>query len=179
MKKLYSNYKNKIICIGLIAIFFILAVINLGENTFPETVWKEKTETEGVLKIKFAEEKEISKIVLLNGVGDSTISILEGENPLTEITQDYGNVFFWMKADIRVTANELNLKYTKKPEIREIGFLDIENNFIKIEEIFDNNTKEEIEELYDEQEYLVKDPSHFSGAYFDEVYYARSGEEFL
>lgn len=177
MTEFLKKNKDKIICISLILLFFIIAVTNLGSTKAPETTWA-GSESD-ILRIKLEEKQYVSKVVLLNGIGEGTIEISEKDQILGTITQDYANVLSWQALDLPVYTEYIYLTFTGDVKIKEIGFLNIDNEFVTIQEVMNETNRESVKELYDEQDKLIEIPSYYNSTYFDEVYYARSSEEFF
>lgn len=178
MKNFLNKYLDKIICIGLMMIFFIAVIINLGSTDSPVSLW---SGTDGeMVSIQFVKKEKISKILFFNGIGEGEIQIkLKDGSIMANYKQDYSNVLKWVAINLPLNTEHLYVTVTGNIVIKEIGFLNGENEVIKIKSIKNETNHVSIPELYDEQNILEKVPSYHNSAYFDEVYYARSAEEFL
>ena len=168
---------------AIIAVYSVIAFINLGNMYAPET---ETVISDAAVTIDFGEEKEIAKTEFYNGARElnenRNIDFKYLDKNKREVLDDNntsGAVFYWTIKDTNTKARYVVVSTgTTDAEplaLKEICFLDSEGNQIKPVNMEDSR----VANLFDEQEMASWSKDFMSGTYFDEIYHARTAYEFI
>ena len=173
--------KTDWIILGIIILFYtIISFINLGSLKNPQTFIEFNPQTEAIIEIE-GEAKLVSKIRDYSGKETGKYKVLgsiDGENYREITTFEDKYVFQWKDTKV----NE-ELKYIKivlvnskhnKGYIGEIQAYD--ENGEKLQMKAESN-KDKL--LIDEPDAVPEEISYLNSTYFDEIYFARSGYEYL
>lgn len=185
-KSRIRNALSKITRIDIIAMVVITAVYScvalydLGDNHAPET---EYMVSEGSATIDLGAEYDISEVKFFLGSYE-----LESNRPLTIITKDSsnkvtssqniseGSVFYWNEEQLSSNARYITLTTIgDNLSVKEFAVLDAEGNIIMPV----SASPESASALFDEQSEIPERASFRNGTYFDEIYHARTGYEFI
>ncbi|MDO5520270.1 MAG: glycosyltransferase family 39 protein [bacterium] len=188
--------KDFLIMFGITAVYAAIALYNLGFMYAPESSWATYEENATVdfdfgstvdinkmsaylgnyegrkfeIEYRNSENEEWNK--LINPSYDASEE--QSDSTVTEYTFELSSVFCWNSLNLDVEARYLRLiSKSEKAVINELVFLDA--NGVKL--IPANS--EQYTELFDEQDMYEPKESYRSGTYFDEIYHARTGYEFL
>lgn len=172
--KLHFTKRDKIYCIALTAVYAIVALINLGTTTAPETAWYGQAgET---VRIEFGQTAEIAEIRVFGGFYTGSISLTADDSMIYFYTEEDGNMFRWKEIanGVPCTTSGITLSVTNGTVwFNEIAFFDAEGNYIPA------SAEGEAALLVDEPDEVPETPSYLNGMYFDELYHARTAYEHL
>lgn len=164
----------------IIVVYGFIAFYNLGDTKAPQTFTNIGTKN---VEIDLGEEKEISQLRVYLGsyqLDDNRklcISYLDkdGNNIYTQ-EENSGAVFYWSMFDVNVSARYIILKSTDKNlSIMEIGIIDSDKNKLTPANISDPD----VMPMFDEQDLIPERATYLNSTYFDEIYHARTGYEFV
>jgi len=173
--------KDRLLLLGLTAIYGITTLVNLGTLQAPETAWQSGTVGETV-RIEFAGETEISEYRIFPNLGSATVNpsgtvLLKAGSFETTYEQNYDTMFRWDCRPVQFTADHVELMlYQGQVKLNEIAFFDTAGQLVKAQIVSPSGTQSA---LLDEQDTVPQDASYFNGMYFDELYHARTAYEHL
>jgi predicted membrane-bound dolichyl-phosphate-mannose-protein mannosyltransferase len=182
IKKLAGITKKDYIIMFIISfIYAIVAFSNLGDHKFPKTFLKTKKESNAI--IDFNSQQYLKRIQVLNGVRpDKKISLYFSDDCINwRDNTDFEfkgvtHVFKWEEKKLGVQARYVNIVFKDDDMyVYEIAFRDNENKILPIKIIFNDDAKN----IFDEQNLVPESSDYKNSTYFDEVYHARTGFEFL
>ena len=176
-------------CLGIIIVLFsIVAFYNLGSTHIPNSGWKPEEKRESV--ILEIEDHPIDKIYYFLGTENNPNARSEEDVFLIEASDDLENweevttiqehlfLFSWIKEDVDIQDKRYIRVTGLDPYIsmNEIAFkLKGEKEFSKVEVLeSDHSTGEN---LIDEPEEVLLEPTQANGIFFDEIYHARTAYE--
>ena len=176
-------------CLGIIIVLFaIVAFYNLGSTHIPNSGWKPEEKGESV--ILEIEDHPIDKIYYFLGTENNPNARSEEDVFLIEASDDLENweevttiqehlfLFSWIKEDVDIQDKRYIRVTGLDPYIsmNEIAFkLKGEKEFSKVEVLeSDHSTGEN---LIDEPEEVLLEPTQANGIFFDEIYHARTAYE--
>ena len=176
-------------CLGIIIVLFaIVAFYNLGSTHIPNSGWKPEEKGESV--ILEIEDHPIDKIYYFLGTENNPNARSEEDVFLIEASDDLENweevttirehlfLFSWIKEDVDIQDKRYIRVTGLDPYIslNEIAFkLKDEKEFSKVEVLeSDHSTGEN---LIDEPEEVLLEPTQANGIFFDEIYHARTAYE--
>ncbi|MCL2399836.1 MAG: phospholipid carrier-dependent glycosyltransferase [Defluviitaleaceae bacterium] len=167
-------YKNIAPLLILIGIYSIIAFYNLGNTQSPQTAW---TGTDTVM-IDLGRVQYISRFQFMNGARNDIPFLLQAAIDEWDFSLqiDQAGVFTWneryMKTYARfisITPLEANLR------LQEVAFRDRNDRLIYPISLMSPGA----EALFDEQHLVPLRGSIMNSIYFDEIYHARAGYEYL
>jgi len=171
--------KTDIIAMVVITVIYGgVALYNLGDMEAPQNEYMMKNEGDKVV-LDLGEVKDIDKLQYFLGSYEHrkiSVKISDTQSfngkPETEISMD--SVFSWAEQDFNEKGRYIEI--TAKTE----------NTMIKEFALKDDNGKliipvnaDEFPGLFDEQDYVPEKRDYLNSTYFDEIYHARTGYEFL
>ncbi len=188
------NKKDFILMFAITAVYAVIALYNLGFMYAPESSWS--TDVEGTtIDLDFGNVAEIDKVSAYLGNYESrkfeiqyrnseteewktlvnpSYDASEEDSTVTDETFEFSSVFAWNSFEVDLNARYVRfISKSEKAVINEMVFLD--PNGVQLVPV----NEESYKELFDEQEMYEEKESYRSGTYFDEIYHARSGYEFL
>ena len=174
-----------VLCI-LLAVYSLVAFLNLGSLRAPQTPWKAETDTRVILDL--GEETEISEIRFYGNIAEGTIELYDESafingyfipgqtEPLETFEQQNGDMFKW-KAQSFATETRYIILYVASGEvsINEIGLF-YDGELLPATVYAPQNGSEK---LLDEQDLVPLYPSYLDDMYFDEIYHARTAYEMV
>ena len=181
--------KKDWICLSVIIVLFaIVTFYNLGSTHIPNSGWKPEEKGESV--ILEIEDHPIDKIYYFLGTENNPNARSEEDVFLIEASDDLENweevttirehlfLFSWIKEDVDIQDKKY-IKITGLDpyiSLNEIAFkLKGEKEFSKVEVLeSDHSTREN---LIDEPEEVLLEPTQANGIFFDEIYHARTAYE--
>lgn len=166
---------------ALMIIYGAVAFYNLGDRQAPQT-FTDLAAAQSV-QIDLGEEKDIAKLKLYLGsyhLNDNcvlNISYLDKDkNEVSSIDKNSGSVFYWSEIEAGVKARYIKLSTSAQNlTIMELGIMDNNGNAI----IPVGADKPSYKEMFDEQDLIPERTSFMNSTYFDEIYHARTGYEFV
>lgn len=195
VEKLKLDRKDVLIMSVMTAVYLLIALFKLGSLQAPETSWTPAKSGESFI-IDLGGGKNISRITYYCGLGEGNdpqgkfkVEYLDANGtyvPLTDLVKGSGEIFRWKYADVSVVKTK-SLKITAElagAELREIGIFESDSTKpakdVKItKKNADPNDKGNVDNLIDEQDKVVYQPSFMNSMYFDEIYHARTAYEML
>lgn len=170
-----------IIAMAVITVVYsCVALYDLGDMHAPET---EYMVSDGALTLDFGEERSISKYKFFLGPYE-----LGSTRNMTVVFSDYnknqvkrdditdGSVFHWEEKTANVTARYVSISTNgEELSLKEFAVLDADGNTITPVSSEPSGGSA----VYDEQEEVPKRSTFRNGTYFDEIYHARTGYEFV
>lgn len=168
--KLRYTKRDRLYVIALTLVYGVVALVNLGTTTAPETYW---TGANGdTVSIALEGETHIKDIRVYGGLYTGTIELTTSAGDLVTYEEDNGDMFRWKSIGGDITASSFTLKVTKgEVWFNEIAFFDDEGNYIPA------TAGEGAEALFDEADQVPAHSSFMYGMYFDELYHARTAYE--
>lgn len=172
--KLHFTKRDQLYCIALTAAYAVIALINLGTTTAPETPWYGQAgET---YKIEFGQTAEIAEIRVFGGLYTGSILLRAEDGTEYTYTEENGDMFRWkdIADDVPATTTGFTLSVTDGTVwFNELAFFDAAGNYIPA------TAEGNAAALFDEPEEVPETPSYLNGMYFDELYHARTAYEHL
>ncbi len=167
------NKRDWIIVFVITVVYSCFAFYDLGSTEAPRSFANIYS-----AEIELKEEKNISSIKLYHGTELSEEGELEvefiskNEDVYTLNNEKTTNVFYWNEFKTQALAKRIHIRFKNICDVFEIGVFDDKGNQILIKSCT-------YPELIDEQ-YMVPERTTFKNStYFDEIYHARTGYEFL
>ena len=201
--------KKDIITIVLISIvFFGIASWNVGSIQYPQTSWQSTQNENFYINLGSTQQVQTVYFWVVSGNGTATISSgTPGNwNSLGSLVLQPAGTNYQVFVSLDVNTNTQFLSFNVTPstydsrpmfstsgitnpsdqepspfiQISEIGIQNQNNEQIKIVSITGENTTDPtITKMVDEQNSLQIPPTYMQKMYFDEVYFARSAENYL
>lgn len=164
------------------AVYAAVAFWGLGQNSAPQSFCR-FVESGRYVEIALQEETEISQVMYYSGLYSGTYYLqfsADGENwtDQTSMEQSHANLFKWQYAEL-LDADQ-RVKYVRiiaggLLELGELALYDGSGNLIPASSLLYD---EGCAPLFDEQELIPGEgPTYLNGAYFDEIYHARTAYE--
>jgi dolichyl-phosphate-mannose-protein mannosyltransferase len=163
------------------AIFFSVAVFNLGFTRIPETAWQVEQET---IYVRFDQNKTLESIYFLVNTDQNItgyISVPQGQGWSDRAWFNNGGYYKWLNLGLNATTNQLKMYfYHSAGEILEIVAVDSSHQKININSIQAANSSDTgVTNLIDEQQYFEYPPTIRSETAFDEVLFVKAAQEYL
>lgn len=170
--KLNFTKKDRIFCLVLMAVYGLIALVNLGTTTAPETPWYGyRGDT---VEITFGQTAEIDEIRVFGGIYEGTVVVSAPDGSEITYAQDNNHMFRWHNIGGGISTDRLTLSVQDgKVWFNEIAFFDAAGNRIEASAEGDGAL------LFDEPEETPDTPSYLNGMHFDELYHARTAYEHL
>lgn len=170
--KLHYSKKDKLFVLAVTLVYGVVALVNLGTTTAPETVWKGAAGDQ--VTITLERQAEIAEIRVFGGLYTGTITLTADDGTEITYTEDNGDMFRWKNIGGGMTTSSFSLKVDSGTVwFNEIAFFDQAGNYIPA------SAGEVAAALFDEPEEVPQTPSYLYGMYFDELYHARTAYEHL
>ena len=159
----------------LIVIYSALAFHNLGNTVSPQTAWSGDT----AVIIDLGEVRYISRFQFMTGARYVPFMLYAsecGEDWAFALRIDEPRVFAWAERQVDFYAKYLQvIPFNADFRIQEIAFRGRDDALIVPFHIFTDGAHV----LFDEQRLVPYSRSFMNSTYFDEIYHARTGYEFL
>lgn len=197
MNEKKMSKRDILIASAMTLVYLIIALVNLGSFTIPQTGWEPERVNES-FTVDFGKEVDIDKIMLFGGLGHAwgcfgSLEIEAFQNgqyvPYTFV--DMKSVFRWQYSTDKVRTSKLRItnRYLRteeendkdryfQAEYRELAFFSGTQE-IKGYNITDVHTSPGLDRLFDEQDIVPERPTYMNGTYFDEIYFPRTAYEEL
>lgn len=175
-----------IVMFSIITVYSVIALVNLGSFSAPETPWNSQKDGTEIL-LDLGEQKTVNEVWAFLGNYESRNFQVEVGNDLNQpfqLLQDtnFASVFNWQKAAIKTSGDNGTdtvlagryIKLTAKEEpsvLMELVLLDQDGN-----QVTPVNASQ-YESLFDEADTFEDQESYLKGTIFDEVYHARTAYE--
>lgn len=175
----------------LTIVYAVVAFVNLGSATAPQTSWKPDLSGETIY-VDFGGAKAVDRINLYTGIGDGKLKIefsdsmkpWAGASPQT-VDINYVKTFAWTSLAINQQARYAKITVESPGLILyELAFFEKDADKaipVRLQRPEEGETapKLTVERAFDEQEKVKYRPSYLDGTYFDEIYHARTAYEHL
>ncbi|MFZ5973959.1 MAG: phospholipid carrier-dependent glycosyltransferase [Bacillota bacterium] len=194
--------KDMLLAGGLTLVYAIIALINLGSTSVPQTYWRAQ-DANATATIRFDGEYTVTSMRYFGGIanGAATVQLVDGAgNAVSTATldQEEGSMYTWVTLEVKGEAAGAVIK-VDTPDIWliETAFYDIKGNRIPIAHstaFYDikgnpvpeavaagnaSDAKSSAAHLTDEQNLIPELPTYMDQMYFDEIYHARTAYEHL
>ncbi|QGQ95333.1 phospholipid carrier-dependent glycosyltransferase [Paenibacillus psychroresistens] len=172
-------------------IYTLVAFYNLGSLKEPETFWKPVSSL--TFYVDLGKSQTIERVNAFVGIGEGKLKLEFGEdtpdtwkNPLI-IETKYTTVFKWIVQPVNYSARYVKVTVDKPGftlnELAIYGKYTDKKLPMKIEEIHSEGLlpldRQEIKNVFDEQNEVVYKPTFMNESYFDEIYHPRTAYEHL
>lgn len=193
--KMKLDKKDFIIMAAMTAVYLVIALLNLGSLSVPESSWTPARQGESIV-LDLGKEITTGKIFYYSGLGQSRpgegkyrIQYKDSSGafvPLATIEKTSGSIFLWKYA----VTPEVKARYIKLivdapgGTLNELAFFQKGSTTaldgIKILERDTGNQDEgNVENLFDEAYKVDYKHTYLTGMIFDEIYHARTAYEYL
>lgn len=178
--------RDYLLLLLLLAVYSIVAFVNLGTLKAPQTVWT--AEPGATVIVDLGETTDVSEVRFYGNIGEGTIALYDesafvdgffryGETePVATFDQVNGDMFKW-KAQTFSASTRYLILYTESGSVA-INEISVRNGE-KILPATVYEPKDGAEKLLDEQKKVPKDSSYLTNMYFDEIYHARTAYEMV
>jgi len=171
---------DRYLIIVLIALYTVLAFHNLGNSDSPQTAWiASETEPEAAIFV-FEEVKSITRFQFMMGARNDVPFMLyasaDGDHWHFAYMIENTSVFAWAERPMHTYARYAQIvPFEPGLRLQEIAFRDQNDNLIMPVMLFGAG----VEKLFDEQHLVPQAAGFMNSTYFDEIYHARTGYEYL
>lgn len=184
-EKVFDSLFLSFLCI----IYFIVALINLGDLNAPQTFTRLAYDEE--IKITLPETTKNPVIYLYSGITEDSFELSytllnDEQNQNTHhISAYFDSAFTWYSIKTKGTANSIVLKNKSGRDI-DLGEIAVYSNEDKQLDIsisgVNLDPEEEKSQHYnlaiDEQDLIQKESTHLNSFYFDEIYFAQTAYQY-
>ena len=171
-----TSFDIKVI-IGLILVYMVFALFNLGTTQSPKTYYHFLKNGESVGLELTSGEQNVNKIRYYNGpeVGEYTIMVSnDGKDYTNLLTFNAKSVFAW--EEIEIDAQFKYIMFLCSQSGSYLGEVQLYNNYG--DKILAKASSVQAEVLVDELDTVPAKISYQNSSYFDEIYFARSAYEY-
>ena len=159
----------------LTAVYSVIALLNLGTLSFPQTVWTPETGERAVVDL--GETRDVSAVWFNGNIAIGRLLLTSDDGNNLEFEQVYGEMFSWRKKPVSFHTRYIGLNVLSGDiALNEIAFLD--ENGKRIPAVLSDPVGTQ-PALLDEGDTVPQAASYFNGMYFDEIYHARTAYEFI
>lgn len=159
----------------LTLLYTVFTLINLGTLNFPQTVWKPVTGERVVVDL--GGTRDVSAVWFNGNIAVGRLHLAADDGNSLEYEQVYGEMFSWRKKTVNFHTRYVALTVLSGDiALNEIAFLDENNERIAASVPEPAGTQSA---LLDEPGTVPEASTYFNGMYFDEIYHARTGYEFI
>lgn len=181
---------EKWLLLGLMAVYAVIALVNLGSLRAPETFWKPSQAGERFV-VDLGEAVRLDRVNSFAAVGDGELRVdlsLDGRQWTGEYTieRNGGNVFMWQTLPLDAEARYVRFIVAKTGvRLAELAFYAAGRPDEPLpvagvsEETRGAATTGDVTALFDEQSTAVYRSSFMNSMYFDEIYHGRTAYEHL
>ncbi|MEM3050482.1 MAG: glycosyltransferase family 39 protein [Candidatus Bathyarchaeia archaeon] len=168
----------------LCVIFFSVGVWNLGLTHVPLTSWQVKGNQ--TVYIDLGESQSVSTVYLLVKNGSATVQVYTGAPGNWSLKGDlnlkYPFAYYdWNKVEVNSETRYVRFEFEQaSAEILELAVLSQGNQKLAIAAVNSEGAIDGgLQRLVDEQTLVQVPPTYMTETYFDEVYFARTAENYL
>ena len=178
--------RDYIVLLILLFVYSVVAFVNLGSVSSPETVWTAEAGTTVIVDL--GDTYDITEIRFYGSIAEGDLEIYDesafidgyftpGETePLETFTQDNGDMYKWKELSLDTETRYLILYVASgKISMNEIAVLEVDT----LLPISVYNPTDGAEKLTDEQNKIALNHSYLDDMYFDEIYHARTAYEIV
>ncbi|MCW4007459.1 MAG: glycosyltransferase family 39 protein [Candidatus Bathyarchaeota archaeon] len=181
---MYVNKQDLLSIAALCVIFFSVAAWNLGEMQVPLTAWQ--VNGSQTFYIDLGEAQSVGTVYMLVKNGSATVQVYTGSpgswSLRSNLSLKYPFAYYdWNKIEVNSETRYVRFKFEQaSAEILELAVLGQANQKLSIAAINGEGAiDEDLQKLVDEQALVQVPPTYMSETYFDEVYFARTAENYL
>lgn len=175
------NAWDYIIMAAIVVVYSAIAFYHLGDRQAPQTFTD--IGSENAVEIDLGAEKDISELKLYLGsynlAEDRILEIAYGDENGAEIASnsvDSGAVFYWSEIPVNEKARYIRLSTRNLHlTIMELGIMDSNEAYLTPV----NTNDPDVAPMFDEQALIPERTTYLNSTYFDEIYHARTGYEFV
>ena len=197
--KLNLKRADIIILVAVTLIYGVFSFVGLGTTSFPQTYWQPTYNQEYVIGDLGSVRNDAQYLYYVGSIGNGSFTVEVSDDKVDwekctptdsgnvdkqkNVTYDYGDMYKWHS--VKLTGK--NVRYVKITSVSagfnllEVGVVDKDMVPIAIKTDSVNSASREhvAENLFDEQNTVPDRPSYYNSMYFDEIYHARTGYEFV
>ncbi|QUI22495.1 glycosyltransferase family 39 protein [Vallitalea pronyensis] len=184
-KQSKMTVQDWVIVICIMLVYGCVAFFNLGDRTAPQTFYRTHHDN-GAFYLDFGEVAYIDSMTCYTGADiGGTLHIqlsMDGEEWTGVGDMTHNSVFLWQKIQIGKEARYVKCLPRGLSVIGEVAFFGKNSPIpLTIHQVvaMEQHYQEEVINVKDEQNMAVAIPSYKNSSYFDEIYFARSGYEYL
>ncbi len=178
--------RDYIVLFVLLAVYSVVAFVNLGSVSSPETVWTAEPGTTVIVDL--GDTETVTEMRFFGSIAEGELEICDesafingyftpGETePLATFSQENGDMYKWTELSLETETRYLILYVASGTiSLNEIAVLDGET--LLPATVYDPGGG--AEKLTDEQKKVTLNPSYLDEMYFDEIYHARTAYEII
>ena len=178
--------RDYIVLLILLAVYSIVAFVNLGALRSPNTVWT--AEPGKTVIVDLGDTRDVTELRFYGSIAEGDLEIYDessfingyftpGEtDPLATFTQDNGDMYKWKDLPLETSTQYLILYVASgKISLNEMAVLD--GDTLLPATVYE--PKDGSEKLTDEQNKVELNHTYLNDMYFDEIYHARTAYEIV
>ena len=171
------------IMLAIMAVYAIVAFVNLGSLNFPTSAWKPEFGETAIIDL--GTETDVSEIRFNGNIAEGTLHVYDDEDNFTEFEQDFGDMFKWKSFRTSMHTRFVRLLVAKGSiAFNEIALYDDEGTRIPATvyvqtDANGNDLFPGQRGLLDEQSKVPEKATYLDEMYFDEIYHARTAYEIV
>ena len=178
--------RDYIVLFVLLAVYSVVAFVNLGSVSSPETVWTAEPGTTVIVDL--GDTETVTEMRFFGSIAEGELEICDesafingyftpGETePLATFSQENGDMYKWTELSVETETRYLILYVASGTiSLNEIAVLSGET--LLPATVYD--PRDGAEKLTDEQKKVTLNPSYLDEMYFDEIYHARTAYEII
>ena len=178
--------RDYIVLLVLLAVYSLVAFVNLGSLRSPNTVWTAEPGTTVIVDL--GDTRDVSEMRFFGSIAEGNLEIYDesafingfftpGETePLETFVQENGDMYKWKELSVETETRYLILYVESgKISMNEIAILD--GDTLLPATVYEPTGG--AEKLLDEQKKVTLNDSYLNGMYFDEIYHARTAYEIV
>lgn len=173
--KLHYTKRDRIFVLAVTVVYGVIALINLGTTTAPETYW---TGEEGdTVTVTLERETTLSDIRVFGGLYTGSVKLTLSDGTELDYTEENGDMFRWTSlGGAGSTISSLTIRVTSgEVWFNELAFFDENGKYVASTSQGDGDAAL----LTDEPDEVPEKMTYMYGMYFDELYHARTAYEHL
>lgn len=170
--------RDYIVLLVLLAVYSLVAFLNLGSLSSPTTVWQGETGSTAILDL--GTETDVTELRFFGAIAEGSLNLGDDDGgfdtPLETFVQENGDMFKWTSQSF-----DTNTRYI---------YLYVDSGDIALCEVAAFNGDRQLpltvyapqdgaEKLADEQRKVPQYASYLNNMYFDEIYHARTAYEMV
>ena len=178
--------RDYLVLLVLLAVYSLVAFVNLGSLRSPNTVWTAEPGTTVIVDL--GDTRDVSEMRFFGSIAEGNLEIYDesafingfftpGETePLETFEQENGDMYKWKELSVETETRYLILYVESgKISMNEIAILD--GDTLLPATVYEPTGG--AEKLLDEQKKVTLNDSYLNGMYFDEIYHARTAYEIV
>ncbi len=183
--------RDTLLLTGLVLVYSIVAFINLGSMSVPQTYWRAQT-AGAAAEITFDGTHSVAYMRYYGGIGDGAAEVKLVDDAGNQVTttrldQVESDMYRWIRLDIAGEASGAVIRVeATNVWLIETAFYDESGNRIPVSEAVElsggtsfADQGSRASHLVDEQSLIPDAPTFMDEMYFDEIYHARTAYEHL